>query len=117
MKREDKGAIVQLPYGIEAFAPTRHIKKEDGKLADVDEVLNFKVLEFERDDKRIIVSHTRVIEDEKLEEKRKVDGEKRKETKKQKDALKDVNSKVEKSTLGDLGALAEKKKKMEGGEK
>lgn len=117
LKREDKGAIVQLPYGIEAFAPTRHIKKEDGKLADVDEVLNFKVLEFERDDKRIIVSHTRVIEDEKLEEKRKVDGEKRKETKKQKDALKDVNSKVEKSTLGDLGALAELKAKMEGGEK
>lgn len=114
LKREDKGAIVQLPYGIEAFAPTRHIKKEDGKLADVDEVLTFKVLEFERDDKRIIVSHTRVLEDEKLEEKRKVDGEKRKESKKQKDALKDINSKVEKSTLGDLDALSDLKAKMEG---
>lgn len=113
LKREDKGAIVQLPYGIEAFAPTRHIKKEDGKLADVDEVLNFKVLEFERDDKRIIVSHTRVIEDEKLEDKKKTDSDKKKESKKQKDAVKDNNNKVEKSTLGDIGALSDLKAKME----
>ncbi|HQD12628.1 MAG TPA: S1 RNA-binding domain-containing protein, partial [Chitinophagales bacterium] len=101
LKREDKGAVVQLPYGIEAFAPTRHIKKEDGKLADVDEVLPFKVLEFDRDDKRIIVSHTRVNEDKKTDDKRQADGDKKKEAKKTKDAVKDANSKVEKSTLGD----------------
>lgn len=113
LKREDKGAVVQLPYGIEAFAPTRHIKKEDGKLAEVEEVLSFKVLEFDRDDKRIIVSHTRVSEDQKLEEKKSADSEKKKEAKRQKDALEKTNSKVEKSTLGDISALSDLKSKME----
>ncbi len=114
LRREDKGALVQLPYGIEAFAPTRHIKKEDGKLADVDEVLPFKVLEFDRDDKRIIVSHTRVNEDQKSDDKKHVDGERKKEAKKTKDAVTVANSKVEKSTLGDIDALSDLKAKMEG---
>ncbi len=114
LKREDKGAVVQLPYGIEAFAPTRHIKKEDGKLAEVDEVLPFKVLEFDRDDKRIIVSHTRVNEDKKLDDKKAMEGEKKKEAKKTKDAVKETNSKIEKSTLGDIDALSDLKAKMEG---
>ncbi len=114
LKREDKGAVVQLPYGIEAFAPTRHIKKEDGKLAEVDEVLPFKVLEFDRDDKRIIVSHTRVNEDKKMDEKKAIEGEKKKEAKKTKDAVKETNSKIEKSTLGDIDALSDLKAKMEG---
>ena len=113
LKREDKGALVQLPYGIEAFAPTRHIKKEDGKLADVEEVLPFKVLEFDRDDKRIIVSHTRVNEDAKLDEKKAVDGEKKAVAKKTKEAVEKTNSKIEKSTLGDLSALSDLKSKME----
>lgn len=117
LKREDKGAIVQLPYGIEAFAPTRHIKKEDGKLAEVDEVLPFKVIEFERDDKRIIVSHTRVIEDQKVEEKVNASKDKKKSEKKTKDTMKDINQKVEKSTLGDLDVLSELKAQMERGEK
>ncbi|MCB9034162.1 MAG: 30S ribosomal protein S1 [Chitinophagales bacterium] len=112
LKREDKGAIVQLPYGIEAFAPTRHIKKEDGKLAEVDETLEFKILEFDRDDKRIIVSHTRVSEDNKLEDKKKASDEKKKEGKRTKDAVKKVNSNVEKSTLGDLDALSDLKAQM-----
>ncbi|MCO5231997.1 MAG: 30S ribosomal protein S1 [Chitinophagales bacterium] len=113
VKREDKGAIIQLPYGIEAFAPTRHIKKEDGKLAEVDEVLEFKVIEFEREEKRIIVSHTRVIEDQKVEEKAKATKDKKKVEKKAKDAVRDNNSKVEKSTLGDLDILSELKAQME----
>ncbi|HUH74728.1 MAG TPA: 30S ribosomal protein S1 [Chitinophagales bacterium] len=113
VKREDKGAIIQLPYGIEAFAPTRHIKKEDGKLAEVDEVLQFKVIEFEREEKRIIVSHTRVIEDHKVEEKAKATKDKKKVEKKTKDTVRDSNSKVEKSTLGDLDVLSELKAKME----
>ena len=107
LKREDKGALVQLPYGIEAFAPTRHIKKEDGKLADVEEVLPFKVLEFDRDDKRIIVSHTRVNEDAKIDEKKAVEGG-------TKEAVEKTNSKIEKSTLGDLSSLSDLKAKMEG---
>lgn len=113
VKREDKGAIIQLPYGIEAFAPTRHIKKDDGKLAEVDEILQFKVIEFEREEKRIIVSHTRVIEDHKVEEKAKATKDKKKVEKKAKDGVRDNNSKVEKSTLGDLDVLSELKAKME----
>ena len=117
LKREDKGAVVQLPYGIEAFAPTRHIKKEDGKLAEVEEVLPFKVLEFDRDDKRIIVSHTRVNEDVKIDEKKAVEGEKKAVTKKKKEAVEKTNSKIEKYTLGDLSALSDLKTKMEGKDK
>jgi small subunit ribosomal protein S1 len=117
VKREDKGAIVQLPYGIEAFAPTRHIKKENGTLAEVEEKLEFKILEFDRDDKRIIVSHTRILEDQKLEEKRGKEGEGEKQASKTTKAVKDTNSKVEKSTLGDLDVLSELKAKMQKGEK
>ena len=65
LRRDDKGAIVQLPYGLEAFAPIRHIKKEDGTLAEAEEQLVFKVIEFNRDDKRILVSHTRHYSDAK----------------------------------------------------
>src|SRR5690606_26654216 len=53
LRKDDRGATVQLPYGLEAFAPIKHIKKEDGAMAEVDETLTFKVLEFNRDDKRI----------------------------------------------------------------
>jgi small subunit ribosomal protein S1 len=113
IKREDKGAVVQMAYGIEAFAPTRHIKKEDGKLAEVDETLDFKILEFEREDKKIIVSHTRIIEDAKIEEKTAVEKEVKKVEKKTQEAVKQTNSKVEKSTLGDLGVLENLKAQME----
>ncbi len=116
VKREDKGAIVQLPYGIEAFAPTRHIKKEDGALAAVEETLEFKVLEFSRDDKRIIVSHTRVIEDVKLTEKHGEQKSQKSRARRNTRAIKDVNSRVEKTTLGELDALSALKKKMEANE-
>jgi small subunit ribosomal protein S1 len=116
VKREDKGAIVQLPYGIEAFAPTRHIKKEDGVLADVEETLPFKVLEFSREDKRIIVSHTRIIEDAKLEGKRKEEQEQKTQTKKSARAVTANNSKMEKTTLGELDVLSQLKAKMQAGE-
>ena len=113
IKREDKGAVVQMAYGIEAFDPARHIKKEDGKLAEVDETLDFKILEFEREDKKIIVSHTRIIEDAKIEEKTAVEKEVKKVEKKTQEAVKQTNSKVEKSTLGDLGVLENLKAQME----
>jgi small subunit ribosomal protein S1 len=117
IKREDKGAVVQLPYGIEAFAPTRHIKKEDGKLVEADETLPFKIIEFERDEKRIIVSHTRVMEDKKIDEKQKDTKEKKKAVKKASDTVKELNSKTEKSTLGELGVLSQLKEQMEESEK
>ena len=79
IKRDDKGAIVQLPYGLEAFSPSRHLRKENGKLAEVDETLTFKVIEFNRDDKRIMVSHLRYLEDIQREAEDVVKDERKKE--------------------------------------
>ena len=59
----DKGAVVQLPYGVEGFATPKHLVKEDGSQAKVDEKLDFKVIEFNKDSKRIILSHSRIFED------------------------------------------------------
>ena len=109
VKKEDRGAIVQLPYGLEAFAPIKHIKKEDGSSAEVEEALTVKVIEFNRDDKRIIVSHLRYLDDIKRE----AEGEVRKEQDKQRTQtrknIKSQNSKVEATTLGDLGVFSELK--------
>src|SRR5690606_8285731 len=68
-RKDDKGATVQLQYGLEAFAPTRHLRKEDGSNVEMDATLPFMILEFDRNDKRIMVSHTRVWEQTKAEEK------------------------------------------------
>lgn len=111
-KRDDKGAIVQLQYGLEAFAPARHLRKEDGNNVEVDETLPFTIIEFDRNDKRIMVSHSRVWEQTKVDEKNAARKEAAEETEKTKKAMKNVQSKVEKATLGDLGALAELKEKM-----
>lgn len=115
-KKDDKGAVVQLPYGLEGFAPARHLAKEDGKTVGADETIQFVVIEFDRNEKRIVLSHARIWEQVIAEEKEAVVKEKRAEAVKTKKAVKDVQNKVEKSTLGDLGVLAELKKKMEGGE-
>jgi small subunit ribosomal protein S1 len=116
IRRDDKGAIVQLPYGLEGFAPNRHLAKEDGKSIGADETAQFMVIEFDRNEKRIVVSHTRIWEQSKVEEKEAVRKEARAEADKTKKAVKNIQNKVEKATLGDLGVLADLKKKMEGGE-
>jgi len=115
-RKDDKGAIVQLPYGLEGFAPGRHLVKEDGSPVKAEETLPFMVIEFDRNEKRIVVSHSRIWEQVKVEEKEAVAKEKKAEAVKTKKAVKDVQGKVEKTTLGDLGVLAELKKKMEEGE-
>ncbi len=115
-RRDDKGATVQLPYGLEGFAPNRHLAKEDGKSIGADETAQFMVIEFDRNEKRIVVSHTRIWEQGKIEEAEAVKKEARAEADKTKKAVKNIQSKVEKATLGDLGVLADLKKKMEGGE-
>jgi small subunit ribosomal protein S1 len=61
----DKGAVIALPYGVEGFVTPKHLVKEDGMMAKVDEKLMFKVIEFNKSAKKIIVSHSRVFEDEK----------------------------------------------------
>ncbi len=116
VKKDDKGAVVQLPYGLEGFAPARHLGKEDGKTVGADETAQFIVIEFDRNEKRIVLSHSRIWEQVIADEKEAVVKEKKADAAKTKKAVKDIQGKVEKTTLGDLGVLAELKKKMEGGE-
>lgn len=111
-RKDDKGATVQLQYGLEAYAPARHLRKENGGTVESEETLPFQIIEFDRNDKRILVSHTRVWEQSKAEEKESARKEARAEAENTKKAVKNVQSKVEKATLGDLGALAELKEKM-----
>src|SRR6187399_3171627 len=117
IRRDDKGAIVQLPYGLEGFAPNRHLAKEDGKSVGADETTQFMVIEFDRNEKRIVLSHTRTWEQAKVEEKEAARKEAKVEADKTRKAVKNVQAKVEKATLGDLGALAEIKAKLKEEEK
>ena len=112
IRRDDKGGIVQLPYGLEGCAPNRHLRREDGKSIGADETTQFMVIEFDRNEKRIVVSHTRIWEQSKAEEKEAAKKEARVEADKTKKAVKNIQNKVEKATLGDLGALAEIKEKL-----
>ena len=117
IRRDDKGAVVQLPYGLEGFAPARHLAKEDGKTVSADETIQFMVIEFDRNEKRIVLSHTRTWEQAKIEEKEAARKEAKVEADKTRKAVKNVQAKVEKATLGDLGALAEIKAKLKEEEK
>ena len=114
-RKDDKGAIVQLPYGLEGFAPARHLRREDEKVIGIDEIEQFMVIEFDRNDKKIILSHSRIWEKEKADEFNAQIKEKRADAESTKKAVKTLQSKVEKTTLGDLGVLADLKRKMEGG--
>lgn len=116
-RKDDKGAIVQLPYGLEGFAPNRHLFKEDGKQVQADETATFVVIEFDRNEKRIVLSHTRLWEQTKIEEKEVAKKEAKADAEKTKKAVKTIQGKVEKATLGDLGALAEIKAKLKEEEK
>ncbi|KIC90234.1 30S ribosomal protein S1 [Flavihumibacter sp. ZG627] len=116
IRKDDKGAVVQLPYGLEGFAPNRHLNKEDGGQVNAEENNQFMVIEFDRNEKRIVISHTRTWEAAKAEEREAVKKEAKADADKTKKAVKTIQGKVEKATLGDLGVLAELKKKMEGGE-
>jgi len=111
----DKGAVVQLPYGVEGFATPKHLVKEDGSQAKVDEKLDFKVIEFNKDSKRIILSHSRIFEDankpERSESPRK-SGKRAERTRKEETTM--ISTPVEKTTLGDIEALAALKEKLSG---
>ena len=111
ISKNDKGAILELPYGIEGFATNKHLKKGDDTFAEVGETLEFKVLEFSKDDKRIVLSHLHTHSDvEEAPKKKSTGGGKKKSAAK-------MNQNVEKSTLGDLDALSALKEQMEGGSK
>lgn len=110
----DKGAVVSLPYGVEGFAPTKHLVKEDGSQVKVDETIDFKVIEFSKDNKKIIVSHARTHEEEKEGDTPAPKSTKASDAKK---AAKKVKDNLEKSTLGDLDVLANLKSDLEESEK
>ncbi len=116
-RKDEKGALVQLPYGLEGFVPNRHLAKEDGKSVEMDETNNFVVIEFDRNEKRIVLSHARIWEQEQADAKEAVKKEARSEAENARKAVKNIQSKVEKSTLGDLGALADIKAKLKEEEK
>lgn len=113
----DKGVVVSLPYGVEGFCPNRHLKKEDGTNAKVDETIDFKVIEFSKENKKIILSHSRIWED-KVAAEREVETEnKEKAAKSTKRAVKQINDNIERTTLGDLDVFAELKENFEKAEK
>ena len=109
----EKGAVIALPYGVEGFATPKHLVKEDGTSAQVDEKLNFKVIEFNKDSKRIILSHSRIFEDEAKAE-RNENRKAKRAPKRQAEETPMLNTPLEKTTLGDLEALAALKEKLEG---
>ena len=109
----DKGAVVALPYGVEGFATPKHLVKEDGSQAQLDEKLEFKVIEFNKDAKRIILSHSRIFEDEaKAEAKKEAAAKKASKKAAKADENVAINN-VEKTTLGDIEELAALKEKLE----
>ena len=112
----DKGAVISLPYGVEGFATPKHLVKEDGSQAAVDEKLQFKVIEFNKEAKRIILSHSRIFEDEQKGTKKET-GEKKSSAKrggKKEEESAMVTGPVEKTTLGDIEELAALKEKLAG---
>ena len=114
----DRGAVIALDaYGVEGFATPKHLVKQDGSQAQVGETLDFKVIEFNKEAKRIILSHSRIYEDEAKAEARKENAAKQRAAKKTKAAEESAAlPTVEKTTLGDIDALAALKEKMEKGE-
>ena len=102
----DRGAVVSLPYGVEGFATPKHLVKEDGSNARLEEKLYFKVIEFNKEGKRIIVSHSRIHEDEQRAERQATKKQTAKTTQK-------LSDNIEKTTFGDVGGLAELKSQME----
>lgn len=112
----EKGATITLPYGIEGFATPKHLVKEDGTTVKVEEKLPFKIIEFNRDSQRIIVSHSRIHEDIEREARREAAVEDRKQQAREELAVEAAQKNVERATLGDLDGLAALKEKLERGE-
>ena len=111
----DKGAVVALPYGVEGFATPKHLVKEDGAQAQLDEKLSFKVIEFNKDAKRIILSHSRIFEDAAKAEERaekKATAKANKPASKREDAPA-IQNQAASTTLGDIDALAALKEQLE----
>ena len=107
----DKGAVIALEYGVEGFATPKHLVKEDGTQAKLDDKLPFKVIEFNKDSKRIILSHSRIAEDATKAERRAERPARRQNNRRDEEQI--VAPQIEKTTLGDLSALQALKEKMQ----
>ena len=113
----DKGAVISLAEGVEGFATPKHLVKEDGSQAQQGETLQFKVIEFNKDSKRIILSHSRIFEDiAKAEAKAEKKAARKASTKKEKEEPV-IQNQAASTTLGDIDALAALKEQLEGGNK
>ncbi len=110
ISKNDKGAVLELPYGLEGIATIKNLEKEDGTTANAGETLEFRVTEFSKDDKRIVLSHTASFR----EEKQKAAKQKTDNTR---SAVSKINKDNQKDTLGDIEALSALKEQMEGGKK
>ena len=114
----DKGAVISLPHGVEGFATPKHLVKQDGKQAQLGEQLDFKVIEFNKDSKRIILSHSRIFEDaakaeERAERRNRRSGGNRRE----REETPTIQNQAASTTLGDISALAALKEQLEGKKK
>ena len=107
----DKGAVVALPYGVEGFATPKHLVKEDGAQAQLEEKLEFKVIEFNKDAKRIILSHSRIFEDAAKAEEKAEKRAAKKSTKREETPV--IQNQAASTTLGDIDALAALKEQLE----
>ena len=117
LKVGDKGNIVALQYGVEGFCPSKHAIKQDGTPLKVDEVTDFKIIEFNKENRRLVISHSRIWEDEQAEARKEETTSRKKDARATSTAVKKVKESVEKSTLGDLDVLAQLKEEMENQEK
>jgi len=117
LKLSDKGATVALQYGLEAFCPNKHLVKADGKSLKGDDKAEFKVIEFNKDQRKIVVSHARIHEEQNAAVKSAENAQKLTEREESAKAVKKVKESVEKTTLGDLSVLGNLKSEMEAAEK
>ena len=113
----DKGATIAMPYGLEAFCPNKHLVKADGKSLKGDDKAEFKVIEFSKDQRKIVVSHARIHEELTAVAKSAENAQKLTEREESAKAVKKVKDSVEKTTLGDLSVLGNLKNEMEAAEK
>lgn len=117
LKAGDKGATVALAYGVEGFCPNKHLVKDDGKTLKTDEKAMFKVIEFNKEQRKIVVSHSRIHEERSAIDRVSEGQAKDKEREDGAKAVKKVKENVEKTTLGDIGVLSNLKTEMEAAEK
>jgi small subunit ribosomal protein S1 len=114
---DNNTATISMPYGIEAVAPVKHLRKADGSSAKLEDKLDFMVLEFNKGGRRIMVSHTRTFEEDPKLTKSRESNEKKSEASEASNAVKNIQAKQEKTTLGDINVLADLKNEMEKDEK